>query len=165
MPEVIQVGVDYNLYEGWYFIRTTADSYWANGDVKDELMAWVYGEFCAIIDGCDEAIIEEPEEAAVIMMQGVMQNPSSSHIINIEDDLDDSFMSLVYCHSACYDTDTYSDWELQGYDGTTPYDPIYKYTDYDVGMGGGQFMYVVDADQWNNYEKAPPADQNAAWVE
>jgi hypothetical protein len=68
LPEVIQVGTDYNLYEGWYFIRTTADSYWANGDVKDELMAWVYGEFCAVIDGCDEVIVDPPVAPEIIMM-------------------------------------------------------------------------------------------------
>jgi hypothetical protein len=31
-------------------------------------MAWVYGEFCAIIDGCDEEIVEPPVAPEIVMM-------------------------------------------------------------------------------------------------
>jgi hypothetical protein len=40
-----------------------------------------------------------------------MQHPSdASKIVYIEDDLDDTYMSMVYCESKCYDEATYAEW-------------------------------------------------------
>lgn len=58
---------------------------------------------------------------------------------------------MVYCESTCYDADTYTDWQIEGYDDSVAYSPVYKYVDYDAGQNGGQFMYVVYADGWNAY--------------
>lgn len=49
---MLALDTDYDAYHGWYFVRTTAASYDANGDVRDELMAWLYGAFCAVIPDC-----------------------------------------------------------------------------------------------------------------
>jgi hypothetical protein len=156
-PEALAMWTDYNLYEGWYFVRTNANSYYTrDGTIKDQVTAWFHGEFCDVIDAM-ECAEENPEESeqesdaepsrSIIAMQGFSQHPDSSKLVNFVDDFDDSYLSLVYCPSYCYDHNTYQSWEVQGWDGTTDYDIVYKYFDYDVGTAGGQFMFVRYADQ------------------
>jgi len=147
---------DYNLYEGWYFVRTNANSYYSrDGTIKDQVRAWFYGEFCDVIDAIEcaaeneeESVVESEEEPTrnIIAMQGFSQHPDASKTVNFVDDFDDSYLSFVYCPSYCYDESTYQLWEVQGYDGVTDFDVVYKYYDYDVGTSGGQFMFVRFAD-------------------
>lgn len=75
---------DYNLYEGWYFVRTNANSYYSrDGTIKDQVRAWLYGEFCEVIPAIEcadenpEESVEESEEEptrSVIAMQGFTQH-------------------------------------------------------------------------------------------
>jgi len=53
VPEALAYFTDYNVYEGWYFVRTTADSYYANGELKDQLSVWMEQEFCEVVPGID----------------------------------------------------------------------------------------------------------------
>jgi len=53
VPEALAYFTDYNVYEGWYFVRTTADSYYANGELKDQLSVWMEQEFCDVVPGID----------------------------------------------------------------------------------------------------------------
>lgn len=50
--EVLVLGQDYDAYEGWYFVRTTAGCYDQNGELRDEVIAWLYAQFCAVIPEC-----------------------------------------------------------------------------------------------------------------
>ena len=51
-PEVLQLGVEYDAYDGWYSIRTTAACYGDDGQLKDDLWQWLYGAFCNVIPEC-----------------------------------------------------------------------------------------------------------------
>lgn len=62
-PEMLVAEVEYDAYHGWYFLRTTAMSYTEYGELRDELMAWLYGQFCAVIPECTM----EPENPIVAM--------------------------------------------------------------------------------------------------
>ena len=62
-PEMLVAEQEYDAYEGWYFVRTTAASYNEYGELKDELWAWLYGQFCAVIPECNE----EPVPTIVAM--------------------------------------------------------------------------------------------------
>jgi len=50
--EILNFGEDYNAYEGWYFLRTTAGCYDDFGEVRDNVYEWVNLIFCPVIDGC-----------------------------------------------------------------------------------------------------------------
>lgn len=65
--EILNFGEDYNAYEGWYFLRTTAGCYDNDGEVRDDVFEWVTRVFCPIIPGC----ALEQEENPVLSMQGV----------------------------------------------------------------------------------------------
>lgn len=50
--EILEMDTDYDPYHGWYFLRTTASSYDAEGNLNDDLWAWLYGQFCVVIPEC-----------------------------------------------------------------------------------------------------------------
>lgn len=171
-PEALAMWTDYNLYEGWYFVRTNANSYYArDGTIKDQVRAWFFGEFCDVIPAieCAEENPEFSEESdeeptrSIIAMQGFSQHGDASYMVNFDDDFDDSYLSMVYCPSVCYDHSTYQLWEVQGYDYVTDYDIVYKYYDYDVGTSGGQFMFVRYADQQAAWDALSEQEQLAYW--
>jgi len=155
VPEALAYFTDYNVYEGWYFVRTTADCYYASGELKDQVHAWLQQEFCEVVPGAEcadersepEVVSESEEEPepAVLAMQGFTQHPDDSYTVSIDLTYDATYVDLVYCAAKCYDELTYTEWQVAGYDGVTDYSPVAKYGEYDVGANGGQFMYVVNA--------------------
>jgi hypothetical protein len=120
-PEALDMWTDYNLYEGWYFVRTNANSYYTrDGTLKDSVRAWFFGEFCDYIPDypCAEEIPyddyedEESEPARdIIAMQGIIQHTDASKYVNFDSDFDDTYLTLVYCDTLCYDAVNYVAWE------------------------------------------------------
>jgi len=57
--EILEVGVDYDAYEGWYFLRTTSESYRDDGALQDDLGAWLASLFCAVHPECTDPGLPE----------------------------------------------------------------------------------------------------------
>lgn len=57
--EFLEVGVDYDAYEGWYFLRTTSESYRTDGQLQDDLGAWLVNLFCAVDPDCTDPGVAE----------------------------------------------------------------------------------------------------------
>lgn len=144
---VLVTDADYNAYDGWYFLRTTAGCYDPDsGDLKDDVYLWLQEVFCPVIPEC-AGVDEDP----VLIMQGISQHPDASHVITFagpaaEFEYGTDYQSLVYCATPCYDVANYNGetgWTTAGYDGATEYVEVEEGVDYDVGSGAGQFVIAV----------------------
>jgi hypothetical protein len=168
VPEILQPNVDYNAYEGWYFLRTTAGCYDVTGNIRDEVMEWVSGVFCGVIPECaaNQPVTGDP----ILALQGISAHPDASYIMkfngpNAERGYLENYGSLGYCATPCYDTNTYSngDWNPEGYDGTTAIVEVEAGVEYDVGSSGGQFvMYATQSQYTTLTEHALNAGDEAA---
>lgn len=61
VPEVMEYGVDYDLYHGWYYFQTTATCYVEyDGSVtmSDAVNEWLGTAFCAFTDTCVDPQLE-----------------------------------------------------------------------------------------------------------
>jgi len=156
-PEILTYGQEYNAYERWYFLRTTAASYDANGNIKDELLEWLWRQFCPVIAECADS---SPPE--IVVYQGLSRHPDATKAINFDGDRgadpDETYGTLNYCAASCYNMDV--SWSAAGYTGSDPWDGDQNtqndYTpvsvtgyniDYDVGQSGGQFLVSQTAEQ------------------
>jgi hypothetical protein len=57
--EILEIGVDYDAYEGWYFARATSESYRDDGELQDDLGAWLMSLFCAVHPDCTDPSIPQ----------------------------------------------------------------------------------------------------------
>jgi hypothetical protein len=53
VAEVLQEGVDYNVFEGWYYFHLTAGCYDVTGEVKPSVQEYVYSVFRPYYDSLD----------------------------------------------------------------------------------------------------------------
>ena len=72
VPEILEYNVDYNIYEGWYILRTTALCYTELGEMRQEIIDWYYGILCEFLPdfpcGDDEPEYPEYDPNEVIVM-------------------------------------------------------------------------------------------------
>jgi len=173
-PEILTYGQEYDAYDRWYFVRTTASSYDSNGDIKDELYQWLWRQFCPVIPECSGS--QAPE---IVVYQGVMQHPDASKIVNFDGDRgadpDEVYGTLNYCTGSCYDMDV--SWSASGYTGSDPWDgdvmTLNDYApvsltgydiDYDVGASAGQFMISQTAEQVAAFQALDASEQAGVWA-
>lgn len=53
VPEVLETGVEYNVFEGWYYFHYTAGCYDQNGDMTPAVGAYLYTVFKPYYDDLD----------------------------------------------------------------------------------------------------------------
>jgi len=81
-PEILEYGVEYDYYTGWYVYRTTPNSYTDEGEIKDEVYLWLSTTFCPVIPDC-----QMESEPTYITMHGIDRNPDTQNarrIVNFD---------------------------------------------------------------------------------
>jgi len=77
-PEILEYGVEYDYYEGWYYVQTTPQCYNTNGELYDFFNEYMYGLFCGIIPSCPGY---QSPEASIVWYQGIQQHPESNEAV------------------------------------------------------------------------------------
>lgn len=98
--EVLELDVEYNAYEGWYFLRTTAAAYSdITGELNDDIGLYAITILCDALPGC-----VTPELYPTYYLQGIWYAPEDTYPVIIDEfhEYWDMFMTISYCAEQCY---------------------------------------------------------------
>jgi len=140
----MDVGSEYNAYDGWYHLLTTSYAHdHDDGSLKDEVYQWIFEQFCFAFNSCpDDGVTQENPDLEgihnILYQFGWNKHPDDEYIINF-DSIPEMVYDIYFCYGSCYDVDA------QLYDGTTPYIEAQAGVDYNIGQGanGGQFFIFM----------------------
>lgn len=121
-PEILDFYTDYNIFEGWYILRTTADCYDVNGDLREELDSWLDTVLCFLDPETECPETTDPNEIVYIYPLPDSSSPNHFFIMKTYFEYNGVYNTLGYCPNKCVDMGNMGpgDDPLAAYDGS-PY--------------------------------------------